>query len=138
MIGPAHNAGQLAIAAAKDFNSDPAKWRRGKIVLKAVKALLQAELKSNPRILFESPALANGTLGTIRDLIWPAPAKAPWPPAPSAAASASASSASSALASVPKWGSKPECSTNPITLGDSATVRGAGEPAAKGSELSGG
>lgn len=69
--GPAHNAGALAANAVKDYDGDPARWRRGKVVLSALASLLQAELKSNPQILALTPHLEVPSLVKIRSSIWP-------------------------------------------------------------------
>jgi hypothetical protein len=68
--GPPHNAGELATKANVDYVTSPEQWRRGKIVLKAVKSLLQQELKRNPVILAETPHLILIELVRMRDLIW--------------------------------------------------------------------
>jgi energy-coupling factor transporter ATP-binding protein EcfA2 len=76
--GPAHNAGELAAAASVDYEGSPSNWRRGKVVLKAVKALLQQELKKHPVILESTPHLVCAELTHIKNAIWPplaAPAK---------------------------------------------------------------
>ena len=69
--GPAHNAGDLAAKALADYNSDPARWRRGKLVLGPLKGLLQQELKKNPSVLLPSAHLACAELRSIREAIWP-------------------------------------------------------------------
>jgi energy-coupling factor transporter ATP-binding protein EcfA2 len=69
--GPAHNAGELAARAVADYEASPSQWRRGKIVLKAVKALLHHELKKNPVILETTPHLVCAELTRLRAAIWP-------------------------------------------------------------------
>lgn len=68
--GPAHNAGELATQANADYEAAPEKWRRGKVVLKAVKSLLHQELKRTPVILAESRHIVIIELVQIRDQIW--------------------------------------------------------------------
>ena len=68
--GPAHNAGELATKANADYEAAPEQWRRGKIVLKAVKSLLHQELKRNPVIFAATTHLVLIDLVQMRDLIW--------------------------------------------------------------------
>jgi hypothetical protein len=69
--GVAHNPGALAMKANVDYDEDPVKWRRGKIVLKSVVALLQGELKKNPNILQATQHLRTPALEAIRSFVWP-------------------------------------------------------------------
>ena len=69
--GPQPNAGAISIQATNDFDADPVKWRRGKIVLGALKGLLQKELGKNPKVLEVSPYLKSPQLAAIKDAIWP-------------------------------------------------------------------
>jgi len=69
--GVAHNAGALAIKAASDYDADPVKWRRGKIVLRSVVGLIQAELKRNPNVLVVTQHLKDPVLEGVRRAIWP-------------------------------------------------------------------
>ena len=71
--GPQPNAGAISIQANKDYEADPAKWRRGKIVLGVLKGLLQRELGKNPKVLEPSAYLKSPSFGAIRDAIWPPP-----------------------------------------------------------------
>ena len=73
--GPAHNAGDLATTAMSDYDSDPPKWRRGKIVLQELKSMLQQELKVNAVLLKTSPHLQVPEIAAIREAIWPTVAK---------------------------------------------------------------
>jgi predicted ATPase len=70
--GPPHNAGELAGRAVTDYDSDPAKWRRGKRVLGSLRVLLNQELKSNPTIFEGTKHLVTPELQAIRTAIWPA------------------------------------------------------------------
>jgi energy-coupling factor transporter ATP-binding protein EcfA2 len=72
--GPAHNAGELATAAIKDYESNPVKWRRGKIVLNELKSLLHKELKKQAKILGATNHLVCPELQKIKHAVWP-PAK---------------------------------------------------------------
>jgi energy-coupling factor transporter ATP-binding protein EcfA2 len=69
--GPAHNAGELAAQAYADYETDPVKWRRGKIVLNELRALLHKELKANAVFLEKSAHLKLPELEAIRLSIWP-------------------------------------------------------------------
>lgn len=69
--GPAHNAGELATAAYKDYDSDPTTWRRGKIVFNELKSLLHKELKKQAKLLDVSPHLVCPELQKIRSSVWP-------------------------------------------------------------------
>jgi len=68
--GPPHNAGELAAKAYADYESDPAKWRRGKRVLGELRALLHHELKSHATIIKATKHLAVPELQGIRAIIW--------------------------------------------------------------------
>lgn len=68
--GPAHNAGELATKANFDYEAAPEQWRRGKIVLKAVKSLVHHELKKTPAILVESHHLVLNELVQMKDQVW--------------------------------------------------------------------
>ena len=70
--GPAHNAGDLATRAIEDYDGDPVKWRRGKVVLGQLRGLLHQELKSDSKVLLATPHLTCLELASIRDAIWPA------------------------------------------------------------------
>jgi hypothetical protein len=69
--GPAHNAGELAAQAHADYDADPDKWRRGKIVFNELKTLLHRELKDHAVLLEKSDHLKLPALDTIRLAIWP-------------------------------------------------------------------
>ena len=69
--GPAHNAAELAMKAMHDYDNDPAKWRRGKIVMKQLKALLQKELKKQAAIAGPTIHLVCPELQAIKLAIWP-------------------------------------------------------------------
>jgi len=69
--GPAHDAGELAAKAVSDYDSDPAKWRRGKIVLNELQSALHKELKKQAVILEKTAHLHCPELQKIRIAIWP-------------------------------------------------------------------
>lgn len=69
--GPPHNPGELAAKAYADYESDPAKWCRGKRVLGELRSLLNQELKSHPVILKATRHLVVPELQAIRETIWP-------------------------------------------------------------------
>lgn len=69
--GSSPNAGAIAIQAASDFDKEPSKWRRGKIVLSQLRSLLQSELSKNPTVIDVSPHLKLPRLATIQEAIWP-------------------------------------------------------------------
>lgn len=74
--GPAHNAGELAAQANTDYEADPIKWRRGKLVLKELKSLLQNEIHAHAKLLEKSDYLKVPALETIQRAIWPPAAAA--------------------------------------------------------------
>lgn len=65
------NFGQIGVRATADYDANPIEWRRGKIVLGRLSALLQQELGANPRIYFPSPHLTVPTLTALSAAIWP-------------------------------------------------------------------
>lgn len=69
--GPPHDAGALAANAYSDYDSDPKRWRRGKVVLNELKALLHMELKKQAVLIRPSPYLTTRVLQDIRAAIWP-------------------------------------------------------------------
>lgn len=68
--GPPHNSGELAMKAMSDYDTNPVKWRRGKIVLNELRALLHKELKTHARVFEPSPHLQCSELEAIRDAVW--------------------------------------------------------------------
>jgi ABC-type Mn2+/Zn2+ transport system ATPase subunit len=68
--GVTPNYGKIAVQASADYDSDPIAYRRGKIVMARLKALLQLELKVNPRIFFQSEFLRVAELSTLSGAIW--------------------------------------------------------------------
>ena len=74
--GSAHDAGKLAIQAVTDYDANPVKWRRGKIVFNELTILLQKELKANPKLLGVSIHLQCPNLARARDAIWSSTGKA--------------------------------------------------------------
>lgn len=75
--GKAPDAFAIADGARKDYESDPAKWRRGKPVVNILKQLLHQELGMTPNIIESSPYLINPDLQVISAAIWPQPAPSP-------------------------------------------------------------
>lgn len=69
--GPAHDAGELAAKAIADYDSEPAKWRRGKIVLNELQSALHAELKQHAVIFQKTSNLKCNELQKIKSAIWP-------------------------------------------------------------------
>ena len=69
--GKSPNPGAIAAQARSDFESDPAKWRRGKPTANALKQLLQKELGGHPVINQSSPYLKVPALAKIGSMIWP-------------------------------------------------------------------
>lgn len=84
--GPQHDAGKLAIQAVADYDADPVKWRRGKIVLNELQNLLHHELKSKPALLGVSVHLQCPKLALTREAIWPPTGKVKPIPIPAASA----------------------------------------------------
>jgi hypothetical protein len=68
--GPAINHGAIATQAQSDYKADPTNCRRGKIVLRRLKALLQHELRASPRIYFPSSHLKHVALTSAAASIW--------------------------------------------------------------------
>lgn len=75
--GASPNPGAIALQAASDYDANPAKWRRGKIVLGELKSLIQKEIGANPIVLRPSRSLTCAKLSAIRDSIWPKPVMMP-------------------------------------------------------------
>jgi energy-coupling factor transporter ATP-binding protein EcfA2 len=71
--GPPHNAGELAMKAMADYDGEPTKWRRGKIVLGELKSLLHKELKAHAVLLASSNHLICPELQAIKAVMWPKP-----------------------------------------------------------------
>ncbi|MFO0642578.1 MAG: AAA family ATPase [Polyangiaceae bacterium] len=69
--GRSPDAGKIAVEAGKDHDADPAKHRRGKLVIGKLSALLQKEMKSNPRIFAPSPHLVSFALRAAAGKVWP-------------------------------------------------------------------
>ena len=65
------NAGQVALEAAREYEANPGRMRRGKRVLGQLKGLLQQELAENPRLERSSPALRLEPLRLVAETIWP-------------------------------------------------------------------
>ena len=69
--GPAVNHGAIAVQAQADFNANREGYRRGKVVLGRLTALLQQELHANPRIMEPTAHLQFNLLGHISSEVWP-------------------------------------------------------------------
>ncbi|QDM17557.1 hypothetical protein [Tardiphaga sp. vice278] len=69
--GPTPDHGAIAVQANTDFHSDPQKYRRGKVALGRLQALLQQELGSNPRVFFPSDHLQSPKLTALSAAVWP-------------------------------------------------------------------
>lgn len=66
--GPNH--GEIAVRAHADYNGNDALYRRGKLVLGRLTALLQQEIGQNPRVFFPTQHLRHPGLTTIANEIW--------------------------------------------------------------------
>lgn len=71
--GAPPNHGEIAVQAAADYTADPARLRRGKLVLGRVRALLQQELGTNPRVYFPSEFLQTPVLAALAQSVWAEP-----------------------------------------------------------------
>jgi hypothetical protein len=68
--GAQPNHGAIAVKAQSDYHTAPATHRRGKIVLGRLTALLQQELRSNPRIYFPRQHLEHTGISSVAASIW--------------------------------------------------------------------
>jgi hypothetical protein len=68
---PPPNHGEIAVKAHTDYTASPGTYRRGKIVLGRLIALLQQEIGQNPRVFFPSPHLRSKRITAIARAIWP-------------------------------------------------------------------
>ncbi len=66
------NHGEIAVRATDDYGSNPSQMRRGKKVAARLSALIQDEIKSQPRIYLPSEFLVSPKLQAIATRIWPA------------------------------------------------------------------
>ena len=71
--GAGPNHGQISLSAMADYDANPEKWRRGKIVIGRVIALIQQETGANPRVYSPSQYIVVSTLKDRADIIWPNP-----------------------------------------------------------------
>jgi energy-coupling factor transporter ATP-binding protein EcfA2 len=67
---PQPNHGQISVHAHADYAASPAAHRRGTIVLGRLVALLQQEIRQNPRIFFATPHLKSPRITAIAQTIW--------------------------------------------------------------------
>ncbi len=65
------NHGQIAMTAAADYDANPTRYRRGKIVVKRLKTLLNQEMNGHGQIFAASPFLIRPELLAIKTVIWP-------------------------------------------------------------------
>ncbi|MET4628417.1 ABC-type cobalamin/Fe3+-siderophores transport system ATPase subunit [Bradyrhizobium sp. I1.8.5] len=65
------NHGQIAMTATADYDANPALYRRGKIVVKRLKVLLNQEMNGHGQIFASSPFLIRPELKAIKAAIWP-------------------------------------------------------------------
>jgi predicted ATPase len=70
--GPQPNHGAIAVQAAADYAANPAAFRRGKVVMGRLSALLQQEMGANPWIYYPSEHLRTAELTAVAAEIWPA------------------------------------------------------------------
>jgi energy-coupling factor transporter ATP-binding protein EcfA2 len=69
--GPAPNHGEIAVQAQADYGASPVTYRRGKVVLGRLAALLQQEIGQNPRVFFATVHLRHPRIAAIANAIWP-------------------------------------------------------------------
>jgi len=72
--GEQPNIGAIAVQATADYNGNPAEFRRGKIVLGRLTALLQQETGTNPWIWQPTEHLKSERFSNIAAEIWNADA----------------------------------------------------------------
>lgn len=65
------NHGQIAVTAAADYDADPVRYRRGKLVARRLNALLNQELNGHGRIFVASAHLARAEIRALAATIWP-------------------------------------------------------------------
>lgn len=70
--GKAPDVFEIADTARKDYEANPAKWRRGKSVLNLLKQLIHQELGKTANIIEPSPYIVISDLQKISSAIWPA------------------------------------------------------------------
>jgi hypothetical protein len=69
--GKAPDAFEIADTARKDYEANPAKWRRGKPVLNLLKQLIHQELGKTGNVIEPSPYVVIPELQKISAAIWP-------------------------------------------------------------------
>jgi hypothetical protein len=67
------NHGEIAVKAQSEYDDDPIKMARGKIVLGHLKSLLQKELGSNSVLVAPSPHLNDLRIRAVAEKIWARP-----------------------------------------------------------------
>ncbi len=67
--GPQPDHGEIAVRAQEEYAADPEGMRRGKEVLGRLRALLQTEMGTNPRIFFPSEHLRSVSLRAIAERV---------------------------------------------------------------------
>lgn len=65
-----HKAGENVELAEKNIKDNPLRYSHGKIVLGALKAMIQEEVKTPPNLYVVSPFIASPTFDFIKDKIW--------------------------------------------------------------------
>ena len=70
--GKAPDAFEISDTARKDYESNPARWRRGKPVLNLLKQLIHQDLGKTANIIEPSPYVVISDLQKISAAIWPA------------------------------------------------------------------
>lgn len=70
--GKAPDAFEISDTARKDYESNPAQWRRGKPVLNLLKQLIHQDLGKTANIIEPSPYVVISDLQKISAAIWPA------------------------------------------------------------------
>lgn len=75
--GKAPDIFEVTNTARTEYESNPAKWRRGKAVVNLLKQLIHEELGKTAVVIDPSPYLVIPELQAISQAIWPAPAPAP-------------------------------------------------------------
>jgi hypothetical protein len=68
---PPPDHGEIAVQTQADYTLSPVTYRRGKIVLGRLTALLQQEIGQNPRIFVSSAHLTFPRITAIAQAIWP-------------------------------------------------------------------
>lgn len=65
-----YNVGKLSITCRNNYSSNPTYYRHGKTVLKALKQIIQNEIKGKTNLIVTSPFISDHTLSEIAEQIW--------------------------------------------------------------------